>query len=629
MSRLIDLTGQKFYEWTVIKKADPSPSGRTRWLCRCSCGKIGIVGAYDLKNGKHRSCGHDRKHNIKNLANQVFGELTAIEYAGNGKWKCKCSCGKEVIVSGYDLTSGHTKSCGHNTNNFIDLTGQTFGEWTVLEYVGNHLWKCKCSCGKISNVHSYSLRSGGSKSCGHDHASKKLENLKGKQFNDWTALEYVGNSSWRCRCTCGKEGIVAAYDLKNGKSRNCGHNRNKPYRDLTGMTFGNLTVHEYIAKGKYRCKCKCGKELEVYGSNLLSGGTLSCGCLHKSIYTRDYLIKVIQDIERSTGERPYIIDIAIREGITTYYVTDLIKRFNLWDRIAQNFKSSLEKEIYNSIRDVLGKEEQILTQVRSLVSGFEADIYIPSKKLAVEVNGAYWHSSLYKDKNYHKNKTMAFARAGIRLINIFDYEWGDTHKQEILLDIIRSNIGNNQRIYARKCILKNVGHIEATEFIDKYHLQGNANAQIAYGLYIDDKLMSIMTFGKPRFTSDYEWELIRYCVKPGYTIVGGAQRLFKHFIEENSPNSIVSYCDISKFNGRVYKLIGMSASVSDFTDPGYVWYNLHTKTILSRYKTQKAKLLSDGLSKYGDTESEIMSNLGYIKIYDSGNLRWSWYKCSQ
>ena len=73
----------------------------------------------------------------------------------------------------------------------------------------------------------------------------------------------------------------------------------------------------------------------------------------------------------------------------------------------------------------------------------------------------------------------------------------------------------------------------------------------------------------------------------------------------------------------------MSASVSDFTDPGYVWYNLHTKTILSRYKTQKAKLLSNGLSKYGDTESEIMSNLGYIKIYDSGNLRWSWYKCSQ
>ena len=54
---------------------------------------------------------------LKDLTGNKYGRLTVIEFAGNNKqhnsmWKCKCDCGKEVVLRGYSLTSGHTQSCG-------------------------------------------------------------------------------------------------------------------------------------------------------------------------------------------------------------------------------------------------------------------------------------------------------------------------------------------------------------------------------------------------------------------------------------------------------------------------------------------------------------------------------------
>ena len=90
MSKLIDLTGKTFNEWTVIRKIE-SKKGTTLWECRCSCGKIGIIRAYDLKNGRHKSCGHDRKTTLIDLTGQTFGELKVLEYCGDAKWRCECS----------------------------------------------------------------------------------------------------------------------------------------------------------------------------------------------------------------------------------------------------------------------------------------------------------------------------------------------------------------------------------------------------------------------------------------------------------------------------------------------------------------------------------------------------------
>lgn len=106
-TRLIDLTGKTFYEWKVLEQAPPTEDGKTMWKCRCSCGKLGLVSGYDLKNGKHKSCGHDRDHGLEDLIGVTFGELTVIGRAPNDKygitcWYCRDADGNERIARVYD-----------------------------------------------------------------------------------------------------------------------------------------------------------------------------------------------------------------------------------------------------------------------------------------------------------------------------------------------------------------------------------------------------------------------------------------------------------------------------------------------------------------------------------------------
>ena len=111
------------------------------------------------------------------LTGQRFNNLTVIEVADNIKnkgtlWRCRCDCGAETTALTNDLTSGHKKSCGclKRKPNAKDLRGQRFGRLTVWKRVGTvgsrALWRCKCDCGKLTNVRSIDLLSGNTKSCG-------------------------------------------------------------------------------------------------------------------------------------------------------------------------------------------------------------------------------------------------------------------------------------------------------------------------------------------------------------------------------------------------------------------------------------------------------------------------------
>ena len=107
-------------------------------------------------------------------------------------------------------------------------------------------------------------------------------------------------------------------------------------------------------------------------------------------------------------------------------------------------------------------------------------------------------------------------------------------------------------------------------------------------------------------------------------IIGGAQKLYKAFLRDKDPVSVITYSDLSKFYGNVYIKLGFNLDSKYITPPNYVW--VRGNEVLSRYQTQKSKLIEHGLDKYGETELEIMENLGYDKIYDCGNLRLIWTK---
>ena len=295
--------------------------------------------------------------------------------------------------------------------------------------------------------------------------------------------------------------------------------------------------------------------------------------------------------------------------------------------INKSFGSHYEHDLYVYVSKFIDKDK-IKLHDRNVITPQELDIYIPEKHLAIEFNGSYWHSTEKVEPKYHQNKTIACAKKGIQLIHIFEYEWNDIDKQIKLLELIKSKLVTPDTIlYARNTELKQVTDSEADVFLNKYHLQGNAPATIKLGLYNDKELVSILTFGVPRFNNNYTYEIIRYCNKFGVGIVGGIEKLYKYFINTYSPESVITYSDISKFTGNVYSKIEFKpVQIGSITEPGYVWINEETNLVMQRYQTQKQKLLKLGLGTEEQTEKEIMINNGFLQVYNCGNIKMEWLR---
>lgn len=259
-----------------------------------------------------------------------------------------------------------------------------------------------------------------------------------------------------------------------------------------------------------------------------------------------------------------------------------------------------------------------------LNNGLELDFYIPDKKIAIECNGLYWHSyELLNDKKYHLNKTIDCEEKGIRLIQIFEDEIKE--KPQIVENRLLSIFGiYNKTIYARDCVVKQIiNKKECYNFLENNHLQGKYNYKVAYGLYHNNKLISLMTFGSYRISCgkkpiENEYEMLRFCNKLGYHVPGSASRLLKKFILEFKPIKIISYCDRRWSNGNLYDKIGFK--LDHITEPGYSYVDLnHNQSRLNRFlftKYNTKKLFAD----FDNAKSvyENMINHGYCTIYDCG-----------
>ena len=258
------------------------------------------------------------------------------------------------------------------------------------------------------------------------------------------------------------------------------------------------------------------------------------------------------------------------------------------------------------------------TNNRKQIYPLELDIYIPDKNIAIECNGVYWHSDIYKDSKYHRDKFKKCQEKGIQLISI----WEDqvVNNPEKIKSIILSKLGiYEKRIYARKCEIKEVSSKECNDFLDNYHLQGKTNSPIRLGLYYNNELVSIMNFGRGRkcLNSKAKYELYRYCCKAGIQVVGGASKLFKYFVKEYKPESIESFSSNDISNGDLYKQLGFNYA----SESQSYWYVDKDMNRYHRYKFTKYSLINEGFDP-GKTEFEIMNDRGFYRIYDSGQTKW-------
>jgi len=268
----------------------------------------------------------------------------------------------------------------------------------------------------------------------------------------------------------------------------------------------------------------------------------------------------------------------------------------------------------------------LVTNSRSIIPPQEIDIYLSRYKIAIELDGLYWHSSLYKDKYYHLNKTQKCLHNNIKLIHIFEDEW--IYKQAIVKSRLKAILGfNKNTIGARKTHIQEIDSKQKTLFLENYHLQGSDKANINLGAFYNTQLVAVMTFSKPRLalgqkkSNDNVYELTRYATIPDTSIPGAASKMLKYFIQHYYPVEIYSYADRRWSNGNLYKKIGFELVKE--TAPNY-WYIANGQSIRQhRFKYRKSALKKFSNYNENKTEFQIMDEAGFWRIYDCGNLKFT------
>ncbi len=271
-----------------------------------------------------------------------------------------------------------------------------------------------------------------------------------------------------------------------------------------------------------------------------------------------------------------------------------------------------EKMLFDYIKSIYNGDI-----IESYRDGLEIDIYLPELKLGFEFNGLYWHSEKFKDRNYHLNKTNYFKERGIRIIHIWEDDW--VYKNDIIRSQIANWIGISDKIYARKCTVKEVTNKEIISFLNANHIQGFINAKVSIGLFYNNELVSIMSFdkyeGRNKMNSN-GWNLNRFCNKLNITVIGSASRLLSYFIKSYNPHRIISYADKNWSTGDLYKKLGFIEIKN--TEPDY-------KYIVDGKRKHKSGFRKSNLNT-NLSESQEMKNKNIFKIWDCGKIKFELLK---
>ena len=480
----------------------------------------------------------------------------------------------------------------------------------------------------------------------HKKSYEKECAICGKKFTTYSIqAKYCDGPHCETCVICGKEFEVSIDQIYN-KVKVCSDDCSRKLRELTSIRRYGVSNYSCTDEFKARISQKAADtERKRIQTNLDRYG------VENKSMSADWLIEHMKDSSKICNLIHFISDprnfvkqnyigapnvkmLSTDLGINETSILQRVHKSHVEDIVEIGY-SHMEGEICELIR-AANPNLTIQQNDREQIKPYELDIYMPELHLAIECNPTSTHNSSKQpfgdDRplswTYHKMKTDMCEKNNIMLFHIFGYEW--TNKKEIIESMVRNLVGaHRNRIFARKCNLKEVSYNEAKNFLIENHRQGNSNSSIRMGLYYQDKLVSLMTFSKRRATigaeSDGEYELVRFCNKLNTTVVGGASKLFKHFVDDINPVSVVSFSDRAHTRGNLYKILGFQELRR--SEPGYVWVHEKTDVAYNRVNTQKHRLkkfLNDDSIDLTQSETHIMENHGYVKVFDSGTITWAW-----
>lgn len=442
------------------------------------------------------------------------------------------------------------------------------------------------------------------------------------EFQQAPAMHFCGNNCPRCAQLARKESLSESIDDFITKAY-----------AVHGNKYDYVKIYHVNGERVVDIKCKeHGIHTQNASNHLFDHGCPQCGYKKLGLSKRLSQEAYIARAKEKYGNT-YDYTKTVYQGMNTPVIITCTKHGDFeiiasWHtqgncgcpKCSQNGTSSLEttlSQYFDSIGIKYNHREKLKLDEKSI----EVDFYIPSKKLAIEVDGRYWHSELAgRNRNYHLSKTLFCEKLNIQLIHIFEDEFRD-------IDLLKSRLQNllrpdlNKRVFARKCSIKKITDKRVkSEFLSMNHLQGNDNSQVCYGLYHDDSLISMMTFAKKRKCFGYKnndgWELVRFCSLKGYNVIAAASRLLKHFEDEFTPSFITTFADRRWSVGNLYKNLGFT--LSHTSEPSY-WYFNDGNALYHRFCFHK-KVLQKKLIHFNPnlTEWENMQANGYNRIWDCG-----------
>ena len=447
---------------------------------------------------------------------------------------------------------------------------------------------------------------------------------------------YVNSlSSLDCECEKGHKWQATANSLINNqtgcpycaKKANLTLNQIKQRLSIINPTIKVLNEIYEVGK-KLLCECEKGHRWQAYMVNLL---VRKSGCPHCAGNAKLTLEKVKQQLSIINP------DIKILSDSYTNNATPLdceCEKGHKWQATANALISRqtgcpkcarIQTKSEAKVQELLELNGvEFITNDRQILNGKELDFYIPSAKLAIEVNGEFWHSSAQEriTKNYHLEKTLECEAQGIKLLQFWDFNELQLKWQICESMILNALNKTSNRLYARQCIAKEISSKEGKKFCDLNHIQGNKGASIYLALEHNSKIVSVMSFGKSRFNKNVEWELLRFCNLTSYSVVGSASKLLKYFELNYNPKSLISYADRRRSSAlsNVYKELNFKLLRN--AEPNYFYFKPRDLKLFSRQTFQRHKLEKYFGKSFDSklTEGQIMQDEGFLRLYDCGNL---------
>ena len=342
----------------------------------------------------------------------------------------------------------------------------------------------------------------------------------------------------------------------------------------------------------------------------------------KNLITAKELAKLFEKDKHTIIDVIQLLNIKITtfETDNHYYISknDISMLDDYFSKTEMSGTSYSEKEIVDFIKSICDYE--IIENSRQIISPKELDIYIPSKNLAIEFDGVHWHDENHIDKNYHFNKTRLCNEKGIDLIHVFEDDW--LERKDIVKSMIASRLGIYlQKIFARKCEIKNITKNEAELFFNENHLQGFTNCNDYIALIYNNEIVQCVAI-REKGWHDGNVELTRMVTKLNTQVIGGFSKLMK-FVYDKYKSPITSYIYRAWFNGKGYNKSGFE--VIKENPPSYSYVMNGKRIHKSHFRKDKIKKMYEKgeLNFYDEnkTEHENMLNNHIYRIYDCGTIK--------